>query len=52
MTAPPPSPLLCARDLTKVYQTGAAPEVRALGGVRLDLFPGELVVLLGGSGGG
>ena len=47
-----PSPLLSARDLTKVYRTGAALEVRALGGVSLDLFPGDLVVLLGASGSG
>jgi len=39
------------RGLTKVYGTGAA-EVRALAGVDLDLFEGELVVLLGPSGSG
>jgi putative ABC transport system ATP-binding protein len=40
-----------ARDLMKVYQTGAV-EVRALAGVDLDLYRGELVVLLGPSGSG
>jgi len=39
------------RGLTKVYGTGAA-EVRALSGVDLDLYAGELVVLLGPSGSG
>ena len=39
------------RGLTKVYGMGAA-EVRALAGVDLDLFEGELVVLLGPSGSG
>jgi len=39
------------RGLTKVYGTGAA-EVRALWGVDLDLYAGELVVLLGPSGSG
>ena len=39
------------RGLTKVYGTGAA-EVRALDGVDLDLYEGELVVLLGPSGSG
>jgi putative ABC transport system ATP-binding protein len=39
------------RGLTKVYGTGAA-EVRALAGVDLDLYAGELVVLLGPSGSG
>lgn len=45
------SPLFQARGLTKIYHTGDS-EVRALNGVDLDLFPGELVVLLGASGSG
>ena len=40
-----------ARGLTKVYGSGTA-EVRALAGVDLDLFAGELIVLLGPSGSG
>ena len=40
-----------ARGLTKVYGSGEA-EVRALAGVDLDLYEGELVVLLGPSGSG
>jgi putative ABC transport system ATP-binding protein len=39
------------RNLTKVYGIGEA-EVRALAGVDLELFCGELVVLLGPSGSG
>lgn len=39
------------RGLTKVYGMGAA-EVHALAGVDLDLYAGELVVLLGPSGSG
>src|ERR1044071_1718514 len=45
------SPLFRTRNLTKVYGTGTA-EVRALGGVDLELFPGELICLLGPSGSG
>jgi len=45
------TPVFSARGLTKVYGTGAA-EVRALAGVDLDLYEGELVVLLGPSGSG
>jgi putative ABC transport system ATP-binding protein len=43
--------LFRVRGLTKVYGEGAA-EVRALAGVDLDLYSGELVVLLGPSGSG
>ncbi len=39
------------RELTKSYGTGEA-EVHALAGVDLDLYEGELVVLLGPSGSG
>jgi putative ABC transport system ATP-binding protein len=47
----PPKPVLRARELTKVYGVGSA-AVHALRGVDLDLFAGELVVLLGPSGSG
>jgi putative ABC transport system ATP-binding protein len=40
-----------ARNLTKTYGMGTA-EVHALAGVDLELFAGELVVLLGPSGSG
>lgn len=42
---------LTARDLTKIYRTGEV-EVRALRGANLDLYEGELVVILGPSGSG
>jgi putative ABC transport system ATP-binding protein len=44
-------PVFRVRALTKVYGQGAA-EVHALAGVDLDLYAGELVVLLGPSGSG
>jgi len=46
-----PTQVFRVRGLTKVYGTGAA-EVHALAGVDLDLYEGELVVLLGPSGSG
>ena len=44
-------PAYRVHELTKVYGIGEA-EVRALAGVDLELYPGELVVLLGPSGSG
>jgi putative ABC transport system ATP-binding protein len=43
--------VFAARGLTKTYRNGEI-EVHALAGVDLDLFAGELVVLLGPSGSG
>ena len=48
---PEREPLFVARGLEKVYHTGEV-DVRALDGVDLDLYPGELIVLLGASGSG
>jgi putative ABC transport system ATP-binding protein len=45
------SPVFRARRLSKVYRMGEV-EVHALRGVDLDLYAGELVVLLGASGSG
>ena len=47
----PSDATLRAEGLTKVYRTGEV-EVRALDGVDLALFPGELIVMLGPSGSG
>jgi putative ABC transport system ATP-binding protein len=48
---PEREPLFRVRELTKVYPSGES-EIRALDGVDLDLFEGELIVLLGASGSG
>jgi len=44
-------PIFTARNVTKIYQMGEV-KVHALRGATLELFPGELVVLLGASGSG
>jgi putative ABC transport system ATP-binding protein len=46
-----PEVVFSARNVTKVYVTGEV-EIHALRGVDLDLFAGELTVLLGASGSG
>jgi putative ABC transport system ATP-binding protein len=49
--APATAPVFHVRNLVKTYGEGTA-QVRALAGVDLDLYPGELIVLLGPSGSG
>jgi putative ABC transport system ATP-binding protein len=46
-----PPPVFRARELTKTYHMGDV-DVPALRAVDLDLYPGELVVILGASGSG
>jgi ABC-type glutathione transport system ATPase component len=45
------APAFVARDISKIYQMGDV-QVHALRSVDLELYDGELVVLLGASGSG
>jgi putative ABC transport system ATP-binding protein len=47
----PSESIFAARGVTKVYDMGEV-QVHALRGVDMDLYPGELIVLLGPSGSG
>jgi len=49
MSSATPLPLISCRNVTKVYGSGNA-EVHALRGVDLDVYPGEITMLVGPSG--
>jgi len=49
---PAPDPVVRLRGITKTYRIGREIEVHALQGVDLDVYPGELVAIMGPSGSG